>query len=65
MATSPALKVPVVNATASVDEIVAALKVAGGIIIHNAVGQEALDQIEYTYPYFCASFAVYQHPVYF
>lgn len=38
--------VPVVNGTASADEIAAALKVAGGVIIRNAVSQEALDQIE-------------------
>jgi hypothetical protein len=40
------LLVPVVKATASVDEIVANLKLAGGVIIRNAVGQAALDQIE-------------------
>ncbi|OGE54274.1 hypothetical protein PENARI_c006G01653 [Penicillium arizonense] len=38
--------VPVVKGTASADEIAAALKVAGGVIIRNAVSQEALDQIE-------------------
>ncbi|KAJ5623674.1 hypothetical protein N7490_012279 [Penicillium lividum] len=40
------LSVPVVKATASVDELVAALKLAGGVIIRNAVSQAALDQIE-------------------
>lgn len=38
--------VPVLDATASVEEIVATIKVAGGVIIRNAVGQTALDQIE-------------------
>lgn len=65
MAINPTTTVPVVNATASVEEIVAALKVAGGVIIRNAVGQEALDQIEYTSPYLCAGLAVHQRPVYF
>lgn len=32
--------------TCTVDEIVDALKVAGGLIIRNAVSHEALDQIE-------------------
>jgi hypothetical protein len=38
--------VPVLKATASVEEVVAALKLAGGVIIRNAVGQAALAQIE-------------------
>ncbi|KAJ5705875.1 hypothetical protein N7536_001564 [Penicillium majusculum] len=46
MTVEPKLSVPVVKATASVDEIVAALKLAGGVIIRNAVGQATLDQIE-------------------
>lgn len=33
-------------ATATIEEIVEALKVAGGLVIRNAVSYEALDQIE-------------------
>ena len=32
--------------TATVDQIVAAMKIAGGLVIRNAVSNEALDQIE-------------------
>jgi hypothetical protein len=47
MATNTIPSVPVMDATASVNEIVAALKVAGGVIILKAVSQEILDQVEY------------------
>ena len=34
--------------TATIDQIVAAMKLAGGLVIRNAVSHEALDQIEST-----------------
>ncbi len=39
--------VPSLPNTASIADIVAAIKVAGGCIIRNAVSTEALDSIEY------------------
>lgn len=39
-------EVPILSNTASIDEIVAAIKVAGGCIIKNAVDTTALDTIE-------------------
>jgi hypothetical protein len=35
--------------TVTVDEVVEAMKVAGGLVIRNAVSHEALDQIESEY----------------
>jgi hypothetical protein len=44
--------------TATVEDIVEAMKVAGGVIIRNAVSHEALDQIESQHRYDLSALAL-------